>query len=242
MSARMPAGTDDQPDTPFLRVERLEKRFGGVHALRGVDLDIRAGEVHGLVGANGAGKSTLIRVLAGVEQPDGGTILLDGRSVTIPTPHAATDLGLSFIHQELHLVDQLSALQNITLGLAKPARLGLIDWRRTAAEVTPAARGLGIDFPLDAKVATLSTAQRWLVSMCRALVRKARLIVMDEPTASLSAHEAATLFRIVRRLRADGVAVLYVSHRLDEILDLCDPRQPPFAMGECVLRAARARA
>ena len=234
----MTAGADGRSDEAFLRVIGLEKRFGGVHALRGVDVNLHGGEVHGLVGANGAGKSTLIRILAGVEHADGGTITLDGKQIMIPTPHGATELGLSFIHQELHLVDQLSALQNITLGLPKPTRLGLIDWRRTAAEVMPAARSLGIEFPLSTKVAALSTAQRWLVSMCRALIRKARLIVMDEPTASLSAHEAETLFRIVRKLRADGIAVLYVSHRLDEILDLCD-RVTAFRDGRCVMRAVR---
>lgn len=226
-------------DRGFLVVQGLEKRFGGVHALRGVDIDIRAGEVHGLVGANGAGKSTLIRILAGVEAPDRGAIRIDGEPVEIGSPHRATDLGLSFIHQELNLVPQLSALQNIMLGARKPSRLGLLDWSRIRAEVAPVAASVGIDFEIDVKVATLTTAQRWLVSICRALVRRARLIVMDEPTASLSAHEADNLFRIVRNLRADGIAVLYVSHRLDEVLDLCD-RVTAFRDGSLVMQESKA--
>ncbi len=224
---------------PFLVLSGLAKRFGGVQALRGVDLDIRAGEVHGLVGANGAGKSTLIRILAGVFAPDSGTITLDGQVVTIATPHQATDLGLGFIHQDLNLVTQLTGLENIMLGVPKPTRLGLIDWKTIRTDAAATVARVGIDFSLDAKVATLSTAQQWLVSICRALMRKARLIVMDEPTASLSAHEAGNLFRIVRQLRQEGIAILYVSHRLDEILDLCD-RVTAFRDGTRVMHSERA--
>ncbi len=222
----------------FLQVIGIEKHFGGVRALRGVELAVRGGEVHGLVGANGAGKSTLIRILAGVEAPDAGTIRLDGEAITIGSPHRATELGLSFIHQELNLVTQLTALENIVLGAKKPARFGLIDWARIRAEVEPVAATVGIDFPLDTKVAALSTARRWLVSICRALLGRARLIVMDEPTASLSAPEAENLFRIVRKLQRDGIATLYVSHRLDEILELCD-RVTAFRDGSLVAEISR---
>ena len=115
---------------PFLIGRGLSKTFGGVHALSGVDIDVRAGEIHGLVGANGAGKSTLIKILAGIEQPDGGSLSLDGRPIVIEAPVRATALGLSFIHQELHLVEQMDVLENITLGWPKPTRFGLVDWRR----------------------------------------------------------------------------------------------------------------
>jgi ABC-type sugar transport system ATPase subunit len=205
----------------FLAAKGIYKSFGGVRALSGVNLDIRAGEVHGLVGANGAGKSTLIRCLAGLEHPDAGTIEIDGAPITIDNPHAADRLGLGFIHQELALVTGMNALENIMLGAPKRTRLGAVDWRSTARDVAPVAQQVGITFPLTTLVSKLSTAERWLVSICRALVRKSRLIVMDEPTASLSVHEAERLYAIVRELSRAGIAVLYVSHRLDEILDLC---------------------
>lgn len=212
-------GLADRP--PLLEVRGLAKGFGGVQALKGVDLDIRSGEVHGLVGANGAGKSTLIRHLAGLYQPDAGAILVDGRPVAIRDPQQANRLGLSFIHQELNLVPKFSALQNMTLGLPKPGYAGLIDWRPLRRDARAAARRLNIAFPLDRPVEGLSVAEQWLVSIGRALVWKARLIAMDEPTASLSAAESERLFRVIRELSADGIAILYVSHRLDEILDLC---------------------
>jgi ribose transport system ATP-binding protein len=213
----VPAGASS-----LIRVTGLRKHYGGVRALKGVDLDIRAGEIHGLVGANGAGKSTLIKILAGLESPDAGEIFVDGTPVTIATPDQATALGLSFIHQELNLVPRMSALQNIMLGVPKASTLGLVDWRRVRQLVQPIATRVGIRFSLETPGAALSVAEGWLVSICRALVRRSRLIVMDEPTASLSAHECDNLFRIVRDLSNNGVAVLYVSHRLDEITGLCD--------------------
>jgi ribose transport system ATP-binding protein len=226
------------PDAPFIAVRGLAKHFGGVQALAGVDIDLRAGEVHGLVGANGAGKSTLIKILAGLQKADAGTIVIDGKPTVVEAPEQATGLGLSFIHQELHLVPQLSVLENITLGAPKPTRLGMVDWRKLAAEVKPVAAKVGINFPLDREISRLSTAEKWLISICRALVRKCRLMVMDEPTASLSAVEAERLFQIVRDLAASGIAVLYVSHRLDEILDLCS-RVTAFRDGRRVLQLER---
>mgnify|MGYP005848596583 CR=1 FL=1 len=207
---------------PLLQVQGLRKRFGGVQALKGVDLQICAGEVHGLVGANGAGKSTLIRILAGVISPDSGTILLENQPVIIPDPQHATRLGLSFIHQELNLVPKFSVLQNMTLGMKKTNTLGLINWRAVKREVEAAADRVGIHFPLDMPVSELSVAEQWLVSIARSLVRQARLIAMDEPTASLSEEEIRNLFRIIRELAEDGIGILYVSHRLDEILELCN--------------------
>jgi ABC-type sugar transport system ATPase subunit len=217
VDAVVPAG----PPTPFLVAEDIAKSYGGAPALRGVSLSLWPGEVHGLVGANGAGKSTLIRILAGLTQPDGGRIQLDGAPVAIVTPHRAAELGMSFIHQELAFVPSMTVLQNIMLGLPKKTRLGMIDWRAIAREVAPVAQRVGITAPLFANVKGLSTAENWLINICRALIRKVRLIVMDEPTASLSAGEAETLFAIVEDLVASGVAVLYVSHRLDEVLRLC---------------------
>jgi ABC-type sugar transport system ATPase subunit len=218
---RQAAAEQAGPMPPFLAAEGIEKSFGGTRALRGVSLSIHAGEVHGLVGANGAGKSTLIRILAGLVQPDAGRILLDGAPVVVPTPHRASDLGMNFIHQELAFVPGMTVLQNIMLGLSKPTRFGTIDWRAVARDVAPIAKRVGITAPLSANVKGLSTAENWLINICRALIRRARLIVMDEPTASLSVSESERLFAIIEDLSRSGVAVLYVSHRLDEVLQKC---------------------
>ena len=224
--------------TAFLQVQGLSKHFGGVQALRSVDLDIAAGEIHGLVGANGAGKSTLIRCLAGLVAPDSGVILLDGAPTHITDPQHARHLGLGFIHQELNLVPKFSALQNMLLGLPKPTRGGIIDWKMARRQVEPTAARLGIHFKLDTPVKDLTVAERWLISIGRSLLFKARVIAMDEPTASLSVVESERLFRIIRELSAEGIAILYVSHRLDEILDLCH-RVTVFKDGARVLAVER---
>jgi len=203
-------------------VSGLAKQFAGARALEGIDLELRTGEVHGLVGANGAGKSTLIRCMAGLVTPDSGTIEVDGRKVIISAPRDATELGLAFIHQELNLVPHFDSVANMLLGRAKSTRLGLIDWRRTRRPALVVAERLGIEFPLDRRVDELSVAQRWMVSIGRALVGNARMIAMDEPTASLSDTESRRLFEVVRDLARSRVAVLYVSHRLDEVLELSD--------------------
>ena len=209
------------PGTPFLVADSVSKSFGGVRALDAVALELEAGEVHGLVGANGAGKSTFIRILAGLVQPDAGHVRIDGEPVGFPTPQVAARHGLAFIHQELAFVPGMTVLENIMLGVPKTRRLGLVDWRTIADRVRPVAERVGIRADLNAPVRGLSTSENWLISICRALVHQARLIVMDEPTASLSGAESARLLDIVRDLSSSGVAVLYVSHRLDEILDLC---------------------
>jgi len=175
--------TEDRP--PFIRVVGLEKHYGGAYALKGVDIDLRESEVHGLIGANGAGKSTLIRALAGLVQPDGGRIEIEGRPAALSGPEEAGRYGLSFIHQELNLVPQFNALQNITLGLPKATRFGLLDWRATRRQAERVAAQIGIGFRLDTPTVRLSTADRWLVTIGKALMRRARMIVMDEPTASL---------------------------------------------------------
>ena len=207
--------------SPFVSVNAVSKTFGGAQALKDVSLSILPGEIHGLVGANGAGKSTLIRILAGLIQPDGGEIFVDGRRVVTETPHHASELGMSFIHQELAFVPGMTVLENIMLGLPKRSRFGIVDWPAIAREILPVAARVGVTAPLSAGVKGLSTAEIWLINITRALVRKSRLIVMDEPTAALSVAESERLFAIIRDLRRSGVAVLYVSHRLDEILQLC---------------------
>jgi ribose transport system ATP-binding protein len=207
--------------SPLVSAEAVTKSYGGAQALRGVSLSILPGEVHGLVGANGAGKSTLIKILAGLTEPDGGRIVMDGKAVAVGDPHRANELGMSFIHQELAFVPGMTVIENIMLGLPKKTRFGLVDWPAIAREIEPIAKRVGVTAPLNATSKGLSTAENWLINITRALVRKARLIVMDEPTASLSETECRKLFAIIRDLSQSGVAVLYVSHRLDEILDLC---------------------
>ena len=222
----------------FVQISSLGKHFAGEIALRDVSMEIARGEAHGLVGANGAGKSTLIRCLAGVTAPDEGRIVVAGEELRPGSPQASEKAGLAFIHQELNLVPHFSALQNMLLGAPKATRFGLIDWKRSSFAVRAAAERVGIKFPLETVVSELSIGERWLVMIGKALARDAALIAMDEPTAALSSAESEQLFSIIRDLTASGVAILYVSHRLDEVLDLCD-RITVFRDGRVVERAAR---
>ena len=206
----------------WMRIRGLTKSFAGELALDHADLDIERGKVHGLVGANGAGKSTLIRCLAGVTRPDEGSVAIGGEELQMSSPQASERAGLAFIHQELNLIPHFSALQNMLLGVPKITRLGIIDWQRSGIAARAAAERVGIRFPLETRVSELSVAQRWLVMIGKALTRDASMIAMDEPTASLSEPESEQLFAIIRDLSAQGVAILYVSHRLEEVLQLCD--------------------
>lgn len=196
----------------WMQIRGLTKTFAGEFALREADLDVTRGHVHGLVGANGAGKSTLIRCLAGITQADHGRITIDEKDLRQGSPQASEQAGLAFIHQELNLIPQFSALQNMLLGVPKATRLGLIDWKRSGVRAREAAERIGIRFPLETRVSDLSVADRWLIMIGKALTRDARMIAMDEPTASLSGPESEQLFSIIRDLAADGVAILYVSH------------------------------
>lgn len=210
------------PAVTLVEVEAISKVFGGAHALTDVSLSFRPGVVHGLIGANGAGKSTLIKVLAGIEQPDSGRIRVDGSLVEIFEPEKATRLGLAFIHQEMSLIPGWNVLRNMMLGQKPPTRFGVIDWRPARARAKAVATRLGMRFGVGTNVDDLSTADQWLVLIGRALMQDARMIAMDEPTASLSAVEAGRVHRIIRELAASGTAVIFVSHRLDEVSELCD--------------------
>ncbi|MEU0741322.1 sugar ABC transporter ATP-binding protein [Streptomyces sp. NPDC006134] len=211
------------PEPPLLSMSGITKSFPGVRALDGVDLDVQAGEVHCLLGQNGAGKSTLIKVLAGAHQPDTGTIRWRGEDVTLRSPIAAMRLGIATIYQELDLVEHLSVAENVHLG-HEPTTAGFVVRGKAARAATATLlKRLGHPEIDPARlVGDLSAAQQQIVSMARALSHDVRLIVMDEPSAALDPDEVDNLFRIVGDLTADGVAVVYISHRLEEIRRIGD--------------------
>ena len=206
---------------PLLQVSNITKRFPGVLALRDVDLTLHQGEVLAVIGENGAGKSTLVEILAGVQSPDSGDIQLDGQPVRIDSPRAAIDLGISLIHQELNLCDNLSAGANIFLG-REPRRRGFIDGEAIHRHSLHALRRVGLDISPDTLVSSLPIGRRQLVEIARALSTDARVLIMDEPTSSLTDEEAETLFAVIRELSASNVSVIYISHRLGEIQGLAD--------------------
>jgi ribose transport system ATP-binding protein len=212
----------DPTDEVLLMMSGIVKTFPGVRALDGVDLEVRAGEVHCLLGQNGAGKSTLIKVLSGAHQPDEGAIIWRGRPARLTSPDAALRLGVATMYQELDLVEGLSVAENIFLG-HEPSRFGFSNRGSARRQARELMRRLGHpEIPPGREVGLLSAAGQQLVSMARALAHDAKLIIMDEPTAALAADEVDNLFRVVEDLTDDGVAVVYISHRLDEIRRIGD--------------------
>lgn len=207
--------------TPALRVTELTKTFPGVQALVGVSFAAYPGEVHTLLGENGAGKSTLLKTVFGVQRPDSGEIRVDEQVVKFSQPSEALDAGIAMVHQELSLVPQMTTIQNLVLG-AERHRAGIIDWGEARDRATRALARLRFDAPIDVPVSQLSVAQQQIVELARALSTNARTIIMDEPTASLTTAESERLFAIIDDLRASGVAIIYVSHRLKEVLRLSD--------------------
>jgi ABC-type sugar transport system ATPase subunit len=213
----------DQVDQGRLAVRRVSKTFPGVKALDDVSFELRAGEVHALVGENGAGKSTLIKILSGVYQPDAGDIELDGRVVEIPNPRAAVGLGISSVQQEAHNVPLLSVAENIFLG--RPVRRHggfLVDQEAQVMRAAEILDDLNAALDPRAQIFTLSVAQRQLVSIARAVSVDAQVLIFDEPTASLSTADAKALFKLIRDLTRRGISVIYISHRLEEVLEIAD--------------------
>ncbi|MBA4607799.1 sugar ABC transporter ATP-binding protein [Aeromicrobium sp. Marseille-Q0843] len=210
-------------NAPVLRVRAVTKAFVGNQVLHGVDLDLVAGQVLGLVGENGAGKSTLMKILAGVHPADSGSIELDGEAVTFGHPVEAQRAGLATVFQEFNLLPERTIAENIHLGREPRGRGGLVDTRRMEQETTALLTGLGIEgLRASRRVRSLSVAEQQIVEIAKAVSFDARVIQMDEPTAALADHEVELLYGIVRRLTSRGVAIVYVSHRLREVLDLCD--------------------
>ncbi len=208
-------------DAPALRMRGITKSFPGVRALDGVDLDVRAGEVHVLLGENGAGKSTLMKILSGAQRRDAGVIEIEGRAAALDTPRVARDAGIAIIHQELALVPEMTVAENIYLGRA-PTRFGMLDHGPMVRGAKALLERLGASIDPNELVSTLSIAQQQLVEIARALSLEAKILIMDEPTSALTDRETARLFETIRGLTARGVAIIYISHRLDEIFAIGD--------------------
>ena len=219
--------------TPLLRLDGITKTFPGVKALSEVSLELHPGEVTALVGENGAGKSTIVKVLTGIYQPDGGTITLDGREARFATAQDAARAGITAIHQETVLFDELSVAENIFLGHAPRGRFGLIDWAAMREQAAAILKRIGA--PLDPRtpLRELGIASRHLVAIARALSVDARVVVMDEPTAALSQKEIEELYELVDRLKAEGRAILFISHKFDEVFRIAD-RYTVFRDGQMV--------
>ncbi len=207
---------------PVLSLRGISKSFPGVKALSDVQLDLYPGEVTALIGENGAGKSTIVKVLTGVYQPDAGTITLDGQDLRFPTPDAASAAGVTAIHQETVLFDELTVAENIWLGHAPRGRFGLIDWTAMREGAKRLLDSIGARLDPDARLKDLGIASKHLVAIARALSVDARVVIMDEPTAALSHKEIHELYELVETLKAQGKAILFISHKFDEIFRIAD--------------------
>ncbi len=210
-----------EDQTPLLEVRNLTKRFAGVTALRDVSISVAKGEVHAVIGENGAGKSTLMKVLAGVQSQDSGVILMDGKELLLGSVERALEHGIALIHQELNLADNLDVGANIFLG-REPKRWGLIDFKAIDHESRQYLQMVGLEIEPSTLVSLLPVGQQQMVEIAKALSVNARVLIMDEPTSSLSLHETEALFRVIESLKAQGVTVIYISHRLGEIDRIAD--------------------
>jgi rhamnose transport system ATP-binding protein len=206
----------------ILELKNITKRFSGVEVLHQVSLSLRSGEVHALLGENGAGKSTLVKVMTGVYQPDGGEIVLNGTQMHFNDARESRQAGIAAIYQELSLFPDLSVAENIFAGRQPTAAGGRIDWRRLYAEAEKLLASLGVQLDLKQKARNLSIAHQQMVEIARAISINARILIMDEPTSSLTLSEVDDLFRLVRRLRDEGTAIIFISHRLEELFELAD--------------------
>jgi ABC-type sugar transport system ATPase subunit len=208
--------------TPALEAIDIVKRFDGVHALKGARLDVRAGEIHALLGENGAGKSTLVKILTGIHSPDSGTILRDGEPVEFANVRMANRAGLVALYQELAIIPTVNVAENILLGEQTPSTAGFVNWTTLRRRAQEQLDKLHQRIPLSALAGDLSPVQQTMVAFARALAADARVLILDEPTASLTDTEITELFSVLRSLRDQGVAIVYVSHRLEEVFELCD--------------------
>ncbi|WP_152044712.1 sugar ABC transporter ATP-binding protein [Aureimonas psammosilenae] len=206
----------------LVRMEGIDKSFPGVQALKRARFDLRAGEVHALMGENGAGKSTMMKILSGIYPMTAGDILLQGRPVEISSPRAAQDLGIAIIHQELNLMPDLSAAENIFIGREPKRAFGLLDDARLNADARAIFQSMRLDLDPRTLVGSLTVAKQQMVEIAKALSFRSRVLIMDEPTAALNDAEIADLFAIIGRLKADGVGIVYISHKMDELKRIAD--------------------
>ncbi|MGE5373844.1 MAG: sugar ABC transporter ATP-binding protein [Bacteroidota bacterium] len=206
----------------ILELKNISKSFSGVEVLHRVSFALRPGEVHALLGENGAGKSTLVKVITGVHQPDGGEVLLDGNPVHFRDTWETRQAGITAIYQELSLFPDLNVAENIFVGYQPLAAGGRIDWRKLYKQAGDLLNSLGVHLDLKQKARSLSIAQQQMVEIARAFSLNARILIMDEPTSSLTLNEVADLFRLVRRLREEGKAIIFISHRLEELFEIAD--------------------
>ena len=210
------------PDQPILEMRNVSKSFPGVKALDRVRLDLYPGQVTALIGENGAGKSTLVKALTGIHRPDEGEIRLDGRALELSSPEVAREVGITAIHQETVMFDELSVTENIFVGHHLAGRFGRLDWAAMRARTREILAQLEVELDPDARLKTLSVAQKHIVGIARALSVDAKIVIMDEPTAALSQREIDDLYGIVQRLKREGKAILFISHKFDEVFQIAD--------------------
>src|SRR5215213_5445582 len=209
--------------TPLVTIRDLDKSFPGVKALKKARFELLSGEVHALMGENGAGKSTLMKVLSGIYRKDAGEICIEGVPVDIPSPRAAQDLGISMIHQELNLMNDLTAAQNIFIGREPRRAFGLLlDEEALNRDAAALFGRMNLKLDPRTEVGELTVAKQQMVEIAKALSFKSRVLIMDEPTAALNHAEIAELFRIIRQLKAEGVGIVYISHKMDELKEISD--------------------
>ena len=210
-----------QTEAEILRVEGVSKRYGGVHALEQVNFDLRYGEVHALVGENGAGKSTLIKVLGGIIPRNEGRVLFEGKEVDFHRPIEALHAGIAIIHQELSMMPSLTVIENMYMG-RMPSRLGVVNWRDLERRTRAAMAVIDLHVDPYAAVRELTISQRQMIEIARALSVDAKLIIMDEPNSSLTQSESERLFEVIETLKTRGIAIIYVSHKIEEVLRISD--------------------
>ncbi len=216
-----PSSVADRSERPILKMTGVSKRFPGVLALEDVDLEVGQSEIHALLGENGAGKSTLLKVLSGAHSADAGAIELFGEAVAFAAPHDAQRAGVVTIYQEFTLAPDMTIAENVFIGREPGSRL-FVSWRRLAEDTRAITDRIGLRRDPMTPVRDLSVAEQQLVEIARALSMQSRLIVMDEPTSALSEAEVANLARIIRTLKAEGMSIIFVTHRLEEVFHLCD--------------------
>lgn len=206
----------------MLELRGISKRFPGVRALNQVSVSFQAGEIHGLMGENGAGKSTAIKLMTGLHQPDEGAVFYDGRRIVLKDYRDSLSQGIGMVHQELTVIPDASVAENIMIDKLRTNRLGLVDWRTTVKEARSHMEKVGLDVDPDCLVRGLSAAQKQLIQIAKALSADVRVLLLDEPTSCLTEHETARLFTLLKRLRDRGVILIFVSHKIDEVFEICD--------------------